>query len=119
MPHSVLTWAMCYAMPGTDLGALPVPSLVLTALRTPDAMSGIDLGYAATHSYAMSGTYLAYGATHARCHVQLCPMPYPVLTWAMLLRMCYAMSGTDRGYAATRLLRLRAVSSKPSASIWY
>eukprot|EP00961_Rhodomonas_salina_P053453 717019-Rhodomonas_salina.1 len=40
----------------------------------------------------MSGTDLAYGATRS-----------PVLRWAMLLWIYYAVSGTELGCAATRM----------------
>eukprot|EP00961_Rhodomonas_salina_P028691 387208-Rhodomonas_salina.2 len=49
----------------------------------------------------MSGPDVGYAATLVLCDVMRCP----VLIQRMLLRACYAMSGTDIGYAVTRRRR--------------
>eukprot|EP00961_Rhodomonas_salina_P303421 3941223-Rhodomonas_salina.3 len=105
-------------------------------LGVPYAMSGTGMAYSAIalHVYyamsggvptsmAMSGTGIAYGAIYAtRCPVKpyrsalvLCDPQY----WhTICLRPCYAMSGTDVGYIATRLQQrlYRLASSVPNAT---
>eukprot|EP00961_Rhodomonas_salina_P200171 2700235-Rhodomonas_salina.3 len=97
--------------------------MVLCACYAMSASSGRTL----LASYALSGTDIGYAATRQLRDVRLCcyssATQYPVLTRAMLLpgfgiatgvggrvppmllRARYAMSGTDLGYAPTRSLR--------------
>eukprot|EP00961_Rhodomonas_salina_P041446 558066-Rhodomonas_salina.1 len=56
----------------------------------------------------MSGTALAYAATF--CYGMRCPtaLPLPTRCPRMMLRICYAVCGTERAYAATRVAQLSA-----------
>eukprot|EP00961_Rhodomonas_salina_P066441 892412-Rhodomonas_salina.2 len=91
----------CYAMPGTDpisplSGALYWRGLSLRRLGSCTAWAQPSQRWSAIPlraRYALSGTGLAYAALSA--HV-LCGARY----WPRLC--CYAMLGTELGYAATR-----------------
>eukprot|EP00961_Rhodomonas_salina_P041637 560421-Rhodomonas_salina.2 len=112
---------------GATRGCVPGPPSQLPylvspyALRVSYAMSGSDIAYDASSlrsCYAVSGTDLAYGATrpellrqylrmlqleYQRCSTSLraCYAMSDTGLRAMLLRACYAITGTDDAYGAT------------------
>eukprot|EP00961_Rhodomonas_salina_P195849 2643788-Rhodomonas_salina.1 len=60
------------------------------------AHAGGSQGSSLRLSYAMSGTDIRYAAVLLPCH------PTPFIARCITLGTCYTVSGTDRGYGATR-----------------
>eukprot|EP00961_Rhodomonas_salina_P237158 3205386-Rhodomonas_salina.4 len=94
-PVLVQRWRIClcarYARPGTDLAYAFVPGVLV---RYPFKDHNPPPMHCATH--LLCGVLYRGGLC---CYAFA--MQCPVLKWAMLLRICYAVSGTERGYAAT------------------
>eukprot|EP00961_Rhodomonas_salina_P133780 1800327-Rhodomonas_salina.2 len=92
-----------------------------TLLRVCYAMSGTNTGYAATRMLCdvRREQSMARGKVSSYADAMRCP----ALTYAVVLRACYAMSSTSTGYDATRLLcdvRLGYMAVRPysQTDIW-
>eukprot|EP00961_Rhodomonas_salina_P029435 396835-Rhodomonas_salina.2 len=117
---SVSPYCPCPAYPATTRYAMSESGTEIGHVGTRAPYDGLEL-HITCHdievAYDKSGTDVGRG-TSSCCGIAMqCPvltmllsfaMRCPVLIWAMLPRPCSAMSGTDLGYAATRMGTLRS-----------
>eukprot|EP00961_Rhodomonas_salina_P153788 2071513-Rhodomonas_salina.1 len=103
-------------MCGTDLAYGATVTIGYRARVSCYGMCGIDLAYGATPSLGYQPTHplrsvrtSSLRRSTAWVHTPLSsyasPMQCPVLSYRMILRACWAMSGTELLYAATPSLR--------------